>query len=246
METELQNVTSPGKVPALPDAWAERIFERLENFYGQKWHDSLGGIERNRVRQAWAEELAEYSGDEIATGLHSCRSRMWPPSLPEFLLLCRPLNDPRADWAEACEQMALRLRDGSDIWSRPQVYWAAVAIGAHDLHTLAYDQCKARWQRALDNAKSAPIPPVHAALPAPGEQSVPRDEARRRAAELAEQVAASVAKQPGKQWAVGLLKKEAASAQDVPNVAIGAWRQVLGFDDTISAADALAQLEKTQ
>ena len=215
----------------------------MENFYGAKWNDSLGGISRERVKQAWGEELADYTPDEIAVGLQACRSRTWPPTLPEFLLLCRPLNDPRADWAEACEQMALRLRDGSDIWSRPQVYWAAVAIGAHDLHTLAYDQCKARWQRALDNAKSAPIPPVHAALPAPGEQSVSREEARRRIAELAGKVAAIEARKPGNKWAVDLLRREAASAKDVPNVAIGAWRSVLGFDDSISAADAVKQLE---
>lgn len=240
----MQNATSQQKVPALPDAWAERVFERLENFYGQKWNDSLGGIKRDRVRQAWAEELAEYSGDEIATGLHACRSRTWPPTLPEFLLLCRPLNDPRADWVEACEQMALRLRDGSDIWSRSQVYWAAVAIGAHDLHTLAYDQAKARWQRALDNAKSAPIPPVHAALPEPGQQSVPREVALQRTAELAEKVAAIDAKQPGKKWAVDLLRREAAG-ESVANVAVGAWRSALGFDDKISAADAVKQLEKT-
>lgn len=241
----LPNATSPATVPALPERWSEKIFRRMENFYGQKWRDSLGGIPRKRVRQAWGEELADYTPAEIATGLHACRSRPWPPTLPEFLLLCKPLNDPRADWAEACEQMALRLRDGSDLWSRSQVYWAAITLGAHDLHTLAYDQCKARWQRALDNAKSAPIPPVHAALPEPGQQSVPREEARRRTSELARNVAAIDGKQPGTQWAVDLLRREAASAKDVPNVAVGAWRGVLGFDDDISAADALAQLEKT-
>lgn len=241
----LQNATSPQTVPALPERWSEKIFRRMENFYGAKWNDSLGGIDRERVKQAWGEELADYLPDEIATGLHACRSRTWPPTLPEFLLLCRPLNDPRADWAEACEQMALRLRDGSDIWSRSQVYWAAVAIGAHDLHTLAYDQCKARWQRALDNAKSAPIPPVCAALPEPGQQSVSREEARRRASEMKQQVAAIDAKQPDKKWAIDLLRREAASAKDVPNAAIGAWRCVLGFDAAISAADALAQLEPT-
>ena len=236
--------TSQQTVPALPEWAGEEIFRFMEDRYGAKWIDSLGGIPRERVKRAWREDLIGYTPGEIKRGLNACRSRTWPPTLPEFLLLCKPLNDPRADWAEACEQMALRLRDGSDIWSRPQVYWAAVAIGAHDLHTLAYDQCKARWQRALDNAKSAPIPPVLAALPEPGEQSVPREEARRRTAELAQKVAAIDGKQPGKQWAVDLLRREAASAKDVPNVAIGAWRQALGFDDHISPADALAKLEK--
>ena len=179
----------------------------------------------------------------FVVGLNACRSRTWPPTLPEFLLLCRPLNDPRADWTEACEQMALRLRGGGDVWSRPQVYWAAVAIGAHDLHTLAYDQAKARWQRALDNARGDAIPALAAALPAPGAQSVPRDEARRRSSELAGKVASIGAKPAGKQWAIDLLQREA-SGQPVANVAVGAWRATLGFDDAISAAAALKTLEK--
>lgn len=239
----LPSATSAAKVPALPESWAEQIFRRLENFYGAKFADSLGGIPRERVKQAWAEELADYAAPEIKRGLESCRSRTWPPTLPEFLMLCRPLNDARADWSEACEQMALRLRDGSDQWSRPQVYWAALAIGAHDLHTLAYDQAKARWQRALDNAKSDPIPALVPALPAPGAQSVSKDEALRRTAQLAEQVAASMAGRAGKKWALDLLRKEA-SGQPVANVAAGAWREPLGFDKGITAADAVKQLEQ--
>jgi len=242
METPA-SVTSPEKVPALPDWAGEEIFCFMEERYGAKWIDSLGGIARERVKRAWREDLIGFTPGEIKRGLNACRSRTWPPTGPEFLQLCRPLNDPRADWTEACEQMALRLRGGGDVWSRPQVYWAAVAIGAHDLHTLAYDQCKARWQRALDNARGDAIPALAAALPAPGAQSVPRDEARRRSSELAGKVASIGAKPAGKQWAIDLLQREA-SGQPVANVAVGAWRATLGFDDAISAAAALKTLEK--
>ena len=39
---EMVNATSAANAASLPDSWVERIFRRLENFYGAKWVDSLG------------------------------------------------------------------------------------------------------------------------------------------------------------------------------------------------------------
>lgn len=238
--------TSPGSVPALPERWTEKIFRRMENFYGAKWRDSLGGIPRDRVRQAWGEELAGYTPDEITRGLDGCRGRVWPPTLPEFLLLCRPLADARADWLEAREQMALRLRgQGGDRWSRPQVYWAAVAVGNYDLQLYGWEAIRIRWERALALAAADPVPDYvapAAALPHPGRQSVTREEARQRSSMLARQVAARVAATPGNAWAVNLLRREAAGEQ-VELVAEGAWRGVLGFGPEVPARQALSEFE---
>lgn len=238
--------TSPGTVPALPERWTEKIFRRMENFYGAKWHDSLGGIPRDRVRQAWGEELADYAPDEIARGLDGCRGRVWPPTLPEFLLLCRPQADARAEWIEAREQMALRLRgQGGDRWSRPQVYWAALAVGNYDLQIYGWEAIRARWERALAMARSDAVPDWAApapALPKPGEQCVTRETARQRSSLLAHQVAARVAATPGNAWAVNLLRREATGEQ-VELVAEGAWRGVLGFGADVPARQALAEFE---
>lgn len=238
--------TSPGSVPALPERWTEKIFRRMENFYGAKWRDSLGGIPRDRVRQAWGEELAGYTPDEITRGLDGCRGRVWPPTLPEFLLLCRPLADARADWLEAREQMALRLRgQGGDVWSRPQVYWAAVAIGNYDLQTHGWEAMRPRWERALAAAGGDPVPAYsapQAALPKPGEACVTREVARQRSTLLARQVAERAAATPGNAWAVALLRREAAGEQ-VELVAEGAWRQVLGFAPEVPAKLALSEFE---
>lgn len=186
----LMNVTSPESVPALPDAWAERIFQRMENFYLSKWVDSFGSIPRERVKQAWAEELAEYSVDEIKRGLEACRTRIWPPTLPEFLLMCRPVRDAKTEWVEACEQMRVRLGGmGGDVWSRPQVYWAAVAIGWYDLNNTAWEQIKNRWVNALENARGDQIPEYRAALPAPGKHCISREEAEATLAKLKAMVA---------------------------------------------------------
>lgn len=240
------SVTSAGNVPALPERWSEKIFRYMENFYGAKWHDSLGGIPRNRVRQAWGEELADYAPAEIARGLEACRSRVWPPTLPEFLLLCRPATDARADWLEAREQMALRLRgDGRDRWSRPQVYWAALAVGNYDLQQHGWETIRARWERALAAADDDPVPDYaapQAALPEPGAQCVTRSVARERSSLLARQVAARLAATPGNAWALNLLRREA-SGEQLALVAEGAWRGVLGFGPDVPAQKALSEIE---
>lgn len=245
--TDLQNATSPPMPPALPDAWAEKIFRRMENFYGAKWVDSLGGIPRDRVRQCWAEELADHTPAELKRGLESCRSRTWPPTLPEFLMLCRPPHDPRADWVQACEQMAIRVQgQGGDTWSRPQVYWAAVAIGAHDLRSLTWAQVGPRWEHALANASSDPIPEFSLALPPPGHASLDKqqaqallDEARARI----EREFSPDAIKLGRQWAVDLMHKEA-SGQPIAFVAHAAWREALGFEHGIDAKTAIEQTRK--
>ncbi|WP_287995345.1 hypothetical protein [Acidiphilium sp.] len=142
--------------------------------------------------------------------------------------------------------MAVRMRgQGEDRWSRPQVYWAAVAIGNYDLQTYGWEPIRHRWERALAMSKTDPIPAYAAppaALPKPGAQCVTREAARQRSSLLARQVADRAAAQPGNAWAVALLRREAAGEQ-VELVAEGAWRQALGFAPGVSASAALRELE---
>lgn len=225
--------------------WVERIFERLTMRYGAKFADQWRDIDATALWQAWAEDLAGYTGPEIGRGMDACKARAWPPTLPEFMLLCRPLANAQGEWAEAREQMARRLRGASgDAWSRPQVYWAAVAVGNYDLQTWGWEQMRPRWENALALAKTDPVPAFVApdrCLPAPGAQTVTRDDAlRRTGAALARFGATKVLPEPGKGWALALLRREA-SGEYVAFVAQGAWRSALGFDESISPQDALAR-----
>lgn len=244
---QLTNATSQAPVPALPDEWAERIFQRMENFYLSKWVDSFGSIPRDRVKQAWAEELAGYTGMEIKKGLESCRTRQWPPTLPEFLMMCRPVMDAKTEWAEACEQMRIRLEGkGADVWSRPGVYWAAVSIGWYDLNSTAWEQIKARWTSALRNAKTDPIPESCAALPAPGKQTVTNEQAEDRLAELKQKIEATSlpgTTKGGTAWAYRLMQREAAG-ESIEHVSVLAWREVLGFGKDVTAKHAMEQTER--
>lgn len=247
--TTALNATSPALAPSLPEEWIERIFQRMENFYLSLWKDRFGEIPRERVKQAWAEELAGYSAAEIKRGIDACRTMKFPPTLPEFLTACRPVIDARTEWAEACEQMRLRLEGkGADVWSRPGVYWAAVAIGAYDLNSMAWEQIKTRWANALTKAKADPIPEYLAALPAPGQQTVTREEANDRMKEIrgkVESVSLPGTTAAGTAWAYRLMQREAAGEQ-VDCVAAQFWREALGFSNDTTAKQALEAVNKAQ
>ena len=128
----LSLATSPPKSSALPEPWIERLFARFEAMYGARFADAWKGCSIAHVKAVWAEDLGGFSRDELAAGIAGCRSRDWPPTLPEFMKLCRPPIDHQAALLEAIEQMA-RRESGRDRWSHPAIYWAAVKIGSYDL-----------------------------------------------------------------------------------------------------------------
>jgi hypothetical protein len=131
----MDNLPMQTQSTPLPSAWIERLFERLASMYGNKFMDLWRGLDLEKVKMAWADDLSGFTGDEIKRGLDACKLSQWPPTLPEFMMFCRPVVDSRTQWAEACEQMRIRLQGkGQDKWSCNQVYWAAVAIGWYDLN----------------------------------------------------------------------------------------------------------------
>lgn len=177
-------------------AWIERIFGKLSGIYGSKFADLWRGCDIERVKRTWAEALAGYSPDEIRRGIDACMTRVFPPTLPEFLMLCRPPIDYEAAYYEAVEQ--LQKRDaGADRWSHPAIYWAATRIGSFDLRNSTWGGIKARWISALQaemaNGEWPAVPPHRKALPAHGDVSVPKEEARRRIAEIQKMLAMKMA-----------------------------------------------------
>ncbi len=185
----------------LPDAWMEKIFQRMEDRYGSLWADRYGAFPRSRVMRSWAEDLADMSRDELARGVSACRDRKFPPTLPEFRELCRPALDYERAFLEAVEQMRKR-ETGADTWSTPAVYWAAVKVG-QDLRAHPYAMVKGRWAAALDEAIDAvrtgkltnEIPPRHEALPTPGQCSVPPEVAKQRLARIRDMLAGKMSMQ---------------------------------------------------
>lgn len=224
----------------LPTAWVERIFERMSSYYGARFADAWRGIEPDAMKRCWADELGEYTGEEIARGVAALKSRDWPPTLPEFLKLCRSPVDPKAEWAEACEQMRIRLQgNGEDRWGSARTYWAAVAVGWYDLNSMGWDGIKTRWMVALEKARTDPIPEYLSQLPAPGQATVTREEATARLSEIKTKLGIATlpgTTEPGIKWAYRLLEREA-GGEAIANVARENYREVLGMDSTSDAKE---------
>lgn len=138
--------------------------------YGSKFADMWAGTNMAEWKSTWADGLQGYSVDEIKRGLAECMKFDWPPTLPQFLKMCRPAMDYDAAYAEACEQIN-RRRHKQDKWSHPAIFWAAAELGS-DLTNVRYAEIKGRWRNALDEAMhdvstgtKGEVPPHAVALP---------------------------------------------------------------------------------
>ena len=240
----------------LPAKWVEEIFKRLHGRFGNvflaKWAcgqlnaagEDIGVVNAKTV---WGSELRGYTPDELKRGLSAKFD--YPPGCDEFQAACRPVADIRALWGEACEQMRIRLQGRQeDRWSSPRVYWAAIAIGAHDLNLLGWEQIRARWETALAQARDDEIPEYRAALPAPGNTKLSRDEARARLAELRTRMGLAPVDESGrgnKDWALRLLDREYRGERLQP-IQTQMAREALGFESGLAIEEVMSNLGKIQ
>ena len=149
----------------------EDLFAWFASRYGRRFADMWSGIDPERVKQAWREELAGFGPEDIARGLAACRAKDWPPSAPEFRNACRPVIDYEASFVEAAHQWRNR-QYGTDAWSHPAIFWAAAAIG-NDVTAHPYRWMANRWRVELDRSRAdieagrlpREIPPRRVALP---------------------------------------------------------------------------------
>lgn len=161
----------------------ERLFSRLDGMYPALWAKNFStpaAVEN--WAEVWAEAFSEegITFDEVMDGIRACRkSHQYPPTLPEFLQLCRIPIDYDKAFFEAVIQMGIRRRPsvklvdgevvqefGKDVWSNPAIYWAAVAMGK-DLD-LVYRDVRSRWHYELDRAikgEKKPVPQSTNLLP---------------------------------------------------------------------------------
>ena len=169
----VKSETSQASRSALPDAWVRRIFERMEDRYGDQWAQKFGSVQTHRMAATWAADLADMSGPEIARGLDACKDSRFPPGVADFRAMCRPQLDHSAALLEAIEQMQRRASD-SDTWSHPAIYWAAASIGSYELLNRSTKELEPLWRRAfvaqMAKGEWPAIPKRAPALPAPGQQ----------------------------------------------------------------------------
>lgn len=191
---------------AVPQRWVDDLFARMSGMYGSKFADLWRGVDLTVVRKMWGQELAKLSKDELKFGVQTLMSRPFPPTLPEFVSLCKPPVNYDAALYEATQQLRLRA-EGKDQWSNPAFYWAAIKIGEFDMLNTGHAALIKRFSAALDEVLRGDVAPVPAraiALPAPGRRRASK-EAVRQAVEKVK----SLNHVPGnKEWAKRILEKK--------------------------------------
>src|SRR5471032_1404605 len=79
--------SSPSTVrPASSDS-VERLFAEFALLYGTRLADLWRGTDIRSVKERWRVDLAGLSVVDVKRGIAACRTKPWPPTLPEFLLL---------------------------------------------------------------------------------------------------------------------------------------------------------------
>jgi len=168
---------------AVPESWIDSLFARMSGMYGSKFADLWRGTDLQVVRRLWGTVLFCLTREELKRGVDNLRDKPFPPTLPEFMALCRPPLNVDAALYEAVEQIRAR-KDGTDVWSDPAIYWAAIKVGVTELLSQAHSQLKPRFEAYLREIKAKgnvpAIPPRSEALPAPGGAELSKEEARAR------------------------------------------------------------------
>lgn len=209
-------------------AGSNAYFQRMEDRYGDLWAQRYGAFPRDRVKQSWANDLGDLTGEEIARGVFACRAAKFPPTLPEFREMCRPPLDAEEAFHEAIEQMAKR-EGGTDAWSHPAVFWSAVTIGAFDMRNGSWESLERRWRKVLaaelEKGEWQPVPKRAPALPSPPQSRVSHE-----AVEDAVSGLTQKQKSVGnRDWARRIIKREKAR-ENLPLIAVKMACEALGSE----------------
>lgn len=202
----------------VPLSWVESLFARMQAMYGNKFIDMWRDADLPTVKAMWAEEMGKLNSEELKRGYGALMTRDWPPTLPEYIRMCKPSIDPTVAYYEAVNGMQARERGEHGKWSHPAIFWAAVQVSAYDLKHLGFSQIKSRWEKALsdemEKGEWSAVPEPMIALPAPGKSELSREKAT---AMLSALGASGVLKQSGddRRWARKIMQRVADNDQNV-------------------------------
>lgn len=74
---------------ALSQRAIQALFSKMSAFYGDKFTSMWRGVKVEEVQKAWAIELAKLSREQLKAGSESMTALPKPPTLPEFINLCK-------------------------------------------------------------------------------------------------------------------------------------------------------------
>ncbi|MEN9659945.1 MAG: hypothetical protein RL571_3410 [Pseudomonadota bacterium] len=191
---------------ALPLAWVEKIFRKMHGRFGNQFVDKFRSGESFEVtlmdgnteerdtgienaKMVWAEELAGFSGEEIARGM-AAKFLYGAPDLDKFQVACRQNVeiDLEVRMQLAITQMSRRRQYLDENWPDNRTFWAAQRIG-NDLVVQEPWRLKARWVAAWmdaerDSNRTIPDASTQALLPPPAKRMMTKAQANEQAAQL--------------------------------------------------------------
>lgn len=152
---------------SVPFSWVEKLFASMSMLYGNRMEKMWNGMDKGQVMVFWHLKLEDLTQDEFTRGVKLLDRQEHPPSLPQFLKLCRPDVDPMKAYYEAVKGLQERRAGNKGEWSHPAIFWAASSM-AFDLLNMSQSQVEKRWKAALDQQYQQttwqPVPDVPVAL----------------------------------------------------------------------------------
>lgn len=183
------SLTSPDGAQPMPAHWVKALLAKLSARYGTLFADRYAAVPQDVLIAEWGSELAGFTPEEIRRGLDGCRDLKFPPTLPEFLALCRPPIEPHTAYMEAMQNMRLRDHGQNPAWTHPAIYWATIEVTYWEMRQTTYSAIRPRWERALSEQLRRrawePIPRALVSLPAPPANTRAPEEVRQMLRDLA-------------------------------------------------------------
>lgn len=168
----------------------EKLFSNMFMLYGHRMDNmyrvKAGTPEEEKAEQQklmafWHSKLCDMTKDEFLRGVKALDRQEYPPTLPQFIKLCRPDIDANVAYFEAVKGMRERSRGEKGTWSHPAIFWAAASM-TFDLLNASYQQIEKRWKaelaKQLEKSAWAEIPEAHKALPAAEADRISKEEAK--------------------------------------------------------------------
>ncbi|MBN9401335.1 MAG: hypothetical protein J0I30_00720 [Burkholderiales bacterium] len=214
------------------------VVSELRLMYGSKFAQQWESLTPRKLRDFWDQKLVGLTEPEVRQALVAClTTREWPPTLPEFLRLCRPWLDPEIAFQAAVAGMTARGKGNVGAWPHPAIYWAAVELRA-DLLSQGWQALRGRWEAAyraqLARASWEPIPAPTEALPAPGGTVTTPEEGVQQAQDLADRMAKGPCGDQ-RAWAKAILDEQARKGgRRYSQAVLDMARRALGIDTEVA------------
>jgi len=191
----------------VPLSWVESLFARMQAMYGNKFLDMWRDTNIDQVKALWAEEMSKLTDAELKRGFTALMGREWPPTLPEYVKLCRPAVDTTVAYYEAIAGLIARDKGEIGEWSHPAIFWAATKM-SFDMKNQTYSTVRARWEKTLQDEMDKG---EWSAIPAPLKALPPPEISREKAVHVLQELGAAkvlVPKTDHLRWAKRILERD--------------------------------------